>query len=125
MLESKDAAVVLAVSDLEKSRRFYEDILGLKPIGGMGEELITYQSGSTMVNIYRSEYAGSNKATAAAWSVGDDLDQIVRDLRTKGVKFEHYDLPGTNVVDDIHVMGDMKVVWFKDPDGNLLNLINQ
>lgn len=77
-------------------------------------------------SIYPSEYAGTNQATAASWGVGDDLDAIVQDLTSKGVAFEHYDdLPGTTREGDVHVMGELKAVWFKDPDGNILNLINQ
>jgi hypothetical protein len=29
------------------------------------------------------------------------------------------------VDDDVHISGDMKVAWFKDPDGNILNLVNE
>ena len=43
-------------------------------------------------------------------------------LKAKGVKFEHYDLPGMKREGDVHVGGDMKVAWFKDPDGNTLSV---
>jgi hypothetical protein len=50
---------------------------------------------------------------------------VVEALRGKGVTFEHYDdLPGTTRDGDIHVMGDLKGAWFKDPDGNVLALIS-
>ena len=75
--------------------------------------------------VYPSEYAGTNKATAAAWAVGDDFDAIVEELRSKGVSFEHYDLPDTTREGDVHIADDFKAVWFKDPDGNILNLVNQ
>ena len=75
--------------------------------------------------VYPSEYAGTNQATAASWAVGDDFDAIVQDLRAKGVTFEHYDdLPETTREGDVHVMDAYKAVWFKDPDGNILNLFN-
>jgi hypothetical protein len=48
----------------------------------------------------------------------------VRELKAKGVTFEHYNMPDTTREDDIHVAGNMKVAWFKDPDGNILNIIN-
>jgi hypothetical protein len=59
------------------------------------------------------------------WTVGDEIDRIVKALRDKGVTFEHYDMPGTKLEGDIHVGYGMKVAWFKDPDGNILNLIDQ
>jgi len=54
----------------------------------------------------------------------DDVEGTVRELKAKGVKFEHYDMPDMKLADDVHVSGDMKVAWFKDPDGNILNIIN-
>jgi hypothetical protein len=58
------------------------------------------------------------------WSVGDELEDIVSKLKAKGVKFEHYDMPQMTRKGDIHIAGDMKVAWFKDPDGNILNVMN-
>ena len=124
MLGGKDAAATLAVSDLQRARDFYENTLGLTPVqeppGG-----ILYKSGNSVVLVYPSEYAGTNQATAASWGVGDGFDAIVQDLESKGVTFEHYDLPDTAHEGDVHVMGEFKAVWLKDPDGNILNLINQ
>ena len=53
--------------------------------------------------------------------VGDRIDAIVDALRSKGVAFEHYDLPGLKREGDVHVGEGMRVAWFKDPDGNILN----
>jgi len=68
--------------------------------------------------------ASSNQATAATWFV-DDVDQIVKDLKAKGVVFEHYDMPETTRKGDVHVAGSMRAAWFKDPDGNILARISQ
>jgi hypothetical protein len=68
----------------------------------------------------------SNRATAASWAVGDDFDAIVEDLRAKGVTFERYDdLPDTKREGAVHIAGEFRAVWFKDPDGNILNVINE
>jgi catechol 2,3-dioxygenase-like lactoylglutathione lyase family enzyme len=125
MLGERNAVANLAVKNLETARKFYEGTLGLTPIEEEGEELIVYKSGDTVLNVYRSEYAGTNAATALTWAVGDDVEDIVRALRDKGVTFEHYDMPGMTVDGDVHIAGDMKVAWFKDPDGNILNLVNE
>ncbi len=125
MLGGKDAVATLAVSDLQRARDFYENTLGLEAI----EETpgaILYRSGESVVLVYPSEYAGTNKATAASWAVGDDFDASVQDLKARGVTFEQYDdLPETTREGDVHVMGEFKAVWFKDPDGNILNLVNR
>lgn len=125
MLNDKNAIATVAVKDLKAAAGFYEGTLGLKKEATEGEEVITYRSGSSMLNVYRSSYAGTNQATAVTWAVGNELDGIVQSLKAKGVVFEHYDLPGMTREGDIHVCDGMKVVWFKDPDGNILNLINR
>jgi len=125
MLGGKDAAATLAVSDLQRARDFYENTLGLEAVQEPPGAIL-YRSGNSVVLVYPSEYAGTNKATAASWAVGDDFDSIVTALKEKGVAFEHYDdLPETTREGDVHLMGDFKAVWFKDPDGNILNLINE
>ncbi len=124
MLAGKDAAATLAVSDLQRARDFYENTLGLEAVQEPPGAIL-YRSGNSVVLVYPSEYAGTNKATAASWAVGDDFDSIVQALKDNGVTFEHYDLPETTREGDVHLMGDFKAVWFKDPDGNILNLINQ
>jgi catechol 2,3-dioxygenase-like lactoylglutathione lyase family enzyme len=124
LLGNRNAVANLAVKNLDAARRFYEDTLGLAPVDEEGDEVIVYKSGDSVLNVYRSQYAGTNEATAVTWSVGDDIEDIVRALRDKGVTFEHYDMPGMTVDGDIHVAAEMKVAWFKDPDGNILNLIN-
>jgi catechol 2,3-dioxygenase-like lactoylglutathione lyase family enzyme len=125
MLGDKNAAATLAVRDMETARDFYENTLGLTPTDGP-PEVAMYKSGSSFVLVYESQYAGTNEATAASWAVGSDFDAIVEDLKAKGVAFERYDdLPGTTLEGDVHVMGELRAVWFKDPDGNILNLVNQ
>jgi catechol 2,3-dioxygenase-like lactoylglutathione lyase family enzyme len=125
MLGNKDLVATIAVKDLETARKFYEGTLGLAPIDTEGEEVIVFKSGRSTLNVYRSQYAGTNQATAVTWLVGDDLESIVRALKAKGVVFEHYDLPQMKREGDIHIAGDMKTAWFKDPDGNILNIINR
>jgi catechol 2,3-dioxygenase-like lactoylglutathione lyase family enzyme len=121
MLEDKDAIATIAVKDIEVAREFYEDTLGLKQVGAEGEELIAFGSGNSTLNVYRSRYAGTNQATAVTWLV-DDVEVVVKELKAKGVTFEHYDMPDVKREGDIHIAGDMKVAWFKDPDGNILNI---
>ena len=125
MLADKDAIANVAVKNLEVAKKFYQNTLGLKQVHAEGDELVVYKSGNTTLNVYRSQYAGTNKATAITWAVGGELEEIVRSLKSKGVPFEHYDMPGMKVEGDIHVGGDMKVAWFKDPDGNILAVMNR
>jgi catechol 2,3-dioxygenase-like lactoylglutathione lyase family enzyme len=124
MLGNKDAFPNVAVKDLERARKFYEGTLGLEKVNEEGDEVIAFKSGHSTLLVYRSEHAGTNKATAVTWTVGPDVEREVRDLKAKGVKFERYDMPGAKHEGDVHVFGDMKVAWFKDPDGNILNIVS-
>jgi catechol 2,3-dioxygenase-like lactoylglutathione lyase family enzyme len=124
ILGNKTAVANLAVKDLRTARKFYEDTLGLTPIDTEGEEVIVFRSGDSTINVYRSQYAGTNQATAVTWQV-EDVEDTVRALKAKGITFEHYEMPEVTRKGDVHVAGDMKVAWFKDPDGNILNVINR
>jgi catechol 2,3-dioxygenase-like lactoylglutathione lyase family enzyme len=124
MLGDKDAVANIAVKNLETAKKFYEETLGLTQIGAEGQEVIVFRSGSSTIYVYKSQYAGTNQATALTWVVGEDIEGVVQELKAKGVTFEHYDMPDMTREDEIHVAGNMKVAWFKDPDGNILNIIN-
>lgn len=121
MLGKADALPMIAVKDIDRARKFYEDTLGLQTKEAMGGEVLEVKSGDTVINVYRSEYAGTNKATALTFDV-DDIEAEVRELKDKGVFFEQYDMPGLEKQGDLYVAEGMKTTWFKDPDGNILSL---
>ena len=121
MLGKSDATPMIAVKDLDRARKFYEEKLGLKEVDDFGEGFML-KSGDTRLSVYRSEFAGTNKATALTFDV-DDIQQEGRGLKDKGIAFEHYDLEGLKANGDIFEGEGMKTAWFKDPDGNILSLI--
>jgi len=122
MLGKSDATPMIAVTDLDRARQFYEHTLGLKAKDEWGEG-VTLESGDTAINLYKSQFAGTNKATALNFDV-DDIEKEVGELKEKGIFFETYDLPGLKKQGDFYVgEGGFKTTWFKDPDGNILSLI--
>ena len=123
MLGDAQVVATTAVKDLETAKHFYEDTLGLMKVDDRDEHVIVFQSGTSKLNVYESEYAGTNQATAVTWAV-DDVKAEVKALKAKGVTFEHYDMDGVEMDGDMHVAGDFRMVWFKDPDGNILHLNN-
>ena len=125
LLRDTDAIANLAVKDLTRAKDFYEGVLGFEPVGREGDELIVYRSGTPTGNVSRSREAGTNKATAVTWVVGDKMQDVVQALKVKGVTFEHYDMPGLTLEGDVHVGYGMQVAWFKDPDGNILNIVSR
>jgi hypothetical protein len=77
------------------------------------EEVLMFKCGNISLELYQSEFAGTNKTTVLNWDVGDNVKQEVESLKQNGVTFEHYNFPDLKMDGDVHLMGDMKVVWFK------------
>ena len=114
---------LLAVSDLDRAKRFYEQQLGLVP-GEQEEEGVGYPCAEgTRIFVYLSaENAGKSPATLAGWDV-DDLDQTMDELASRGVAFEQYDQPGIKTDErGIFDAGGFRAAWIRDPDGNTLAL---
>jgi catechol 2,3-dioxygenase-like lactoylglutathione lyase family enzyme len=129
MLETITLATItptpmLAVKDVARARRFYEDVLGFTPVANGMDDVLQYRAGELVFVVYPSQYAGTNRATALTWTVGDQLESAVEELKAKGVTFERYELPDTVQEGDIHVSGGIRNAWFKDPDGNIHALSN-
>jgi catechol 2,3-dioxygenase-like lactoylglutathione lyase family enzyme len=125
MLGDNDATATIAVKDIEAARKFYESVVGLTPIPASEPGVLPFKTGNTSILVYQSQFAGTNRATAATWMVDGDLEAVVEALKAKGVKFEHYDFPGMERLGDLHVTGKSRAAWFKDPDGNILALVGR
>jgi catechol 2,3-dioxygenase-like lactoylglutathione lyase family enzyme len=121
MLAKAEAMPMIGVKDIDRARKFYEDTLGLETQEAMGGEVLEVTIGDKVINVYRSEHAGTSKTTALTFAV-DDIEAEVRDLKDKGIFFEQYDMPGLEKQGDLYVAEGMKTTWFKDPDGNILSL---
>ena len=123
MLGSEDAIATVAVKNLQTAAQFYESKLGLRKVGEEMQVLV-YQSGKSSIMVYESQFAGTNQATAVTWQV-DDVDGAVRALKEKGIAFERYEFPDVKHEGDVHVFGKIRNAWFKDPDGNILSIVNK
>jgi catechol 2,3-dioxygenase-like lactoylglutathione lyase family enzyme len=121
MLKDMEPATMIPVKYLEKTRRFYEDVLGFTPdIEDPGG--ISYRSGNGRFNVYPTEFAGTAQHTLIGWYTAD-IEKSVDELTAKGVTFEQYDFPDFKTdAKGIAVMGEEKAAWFKDPEGNILSI---
>ena len=122
VLRDINSSAIVAVSDLARARHFYADMLGLEPVEDDMDGVMVFRTGATHLVVYRSDTAGTNRANAVVWDAGDDIDAIVAALADKGVVFEHYPDIGEFRDNIHHDAGGMKLVWFKDPDGNILHI---
>ena len=123
MLSDYDPVPTLAVTDLQRARGFYEGVLGFSLQKDLSEG-VTYKAGSGSLFVYRSTFAGTNKATAVSFQMSAEaFDAEVSDLRGRGVSFLTFEAEGTTWQDGVASFGDeYRAVWFEDPDGNILNL---
>ncbi len=124
MLNDNNAMATVAVRDMKRATEFYEGKLGFTRGPGEENQVATYVSGNSNFMLYVSQFAGTNQGTAITWTV-DDVDATVHAIKEKGVTFEHYDFAGITHDGDVHVMGKRRNAWFKDPDGNILSIVNK
>jgi catechol 2,3-dioxygenase-like lactoylglutathione lyase family enzyme len=111
----------IPAKDLDGTRRFYEEVLGAHVVnedpGG-----ILYKAGDSYFSLYPTQFAGTAQHTLGAFVVRD-VEAAVAALRDKGVTFEEYDMPGLKTVDGIAELGGVRGAWFKDPEGNILSVV--
>ena len=124
MVDFNAANATMPASDMERAKAWYADKLGLKPTES--EEVGAYYSvGSGRFLLSPSQFAGTNQATAMALEV-DDLESVVAELKTKGVVFEDYDIPGVETKNNIATFEAegrlVSAAWFKDSEGNILSV---
>ena len=124
MVDFKEANATLPASDMVRATAWYADKLGLEPTES-GEVGAFYGVGSGRFLLYPSQSAGTNQATAMSLEV-DDLESAVAELKTNGVVFENYDIPGVETKNNIATFeADGRLIsaaWFKDSEGNTLSV---
>jgi catechol 2,3-dioxygenase-like lactoylglutathione lyase family enzyme len=119
MLSKGRVAAALPAKDIARARAFYEK-LGFKPAQEMPDQGVIYEcAGGTGFLVFPSFGQASGTHTQINFEVSD-FDAEVKDLKSRGVKFEEYDLPGLKTKDGVADFGGIKGAWFKDPEGNLI-----
>lgn len=122
MLKNTPIIPYIPASDLARARRFYEEKVGLTP-RDVVDGGVAYECGNgSWIFLYESMGAGTSQASQAFWQVRDVAAEV-RALESRGVVFEHYDMPGLKTVNGIADMGGTKGAWFKDSEGNIMALI--
>lgn len=125
-LQDCTVGAMAPVTDMARAKEFYEGKLGLAGGREEGDGGVTYElAEGTRLHVYPSpDNAGKSDATIAAFRT-DDVEGIVNELSSKGIEFEQYDTDQIKTNEKgISELGDIKVAWFKDPDGNTLGVAN-
>jgi len=121
MLTNAPVTTMLPVKDLARARAFYEERLGLKPVGLQPDGKFTYDCGGATLALFPKEGGTRADHTAVSFKVADIAASIAQ-LKKAGVAFEDYDFPGLKTVEHVCVLGAEKAAWFLDTEGNILCL---
>ena len=122
MFENLMCTAVLPAADLDRAKQWWHDVLGHDPMytePDTGD--MYYEIGGTAVLVYRTDFAGTAQNTALNLAT-DNLDRDTTALRTHGVVFHDYDLPGLKTVDGIAELGGFRGAWFSDSEGNIISI---
>ncbi|HEY7726504.1 MAG TPA: VOC family protein [Anaeromyxobacteraceae bacterium] len=119
MLTNLKATAMLPVTDMARARKFYEGALGLPAARVRPNGEARYDAGGTEFALYPRSAPTRADHTAISFEV-KDLAAEMKALRSRGVRFEEYDLPGLKTQDGVCVLGSERAAWFKDPEGNIL-----
>jgi catechol 2,3-dioxygenase-like lactoylglutathione lyase family enzyme len=122
MLQRSPMFAYLPVKDLKRAREFYEQKLGFTPKRELNGGVVYEFGGATACFMYPTPNAGTSLASQAFWQV-EDVEREVAELKSKGVVFEEYDMPDFKTKDSIAIAGGAKAAWFKDPEGNILAIV--
>ncbi len=120
-LDGARVTAILAVSDLERARQFYQERLGLAAVGEQPDGKFLFRCGGTDIALMPKPQGARAEHTVLSFRV-DDIERAIAALERRGVRFADYDLPGLKTVDHVCVLGAEKAAWFEDTDGNILCL---
>jgi catechol 2,3-dioxygenase-like lactoylglutathione lyase family enzyme len=120
MLSERRVHTTLPTADIDRLRAWYEDVLGFTPFAVRPGAVLYQTAAGSVFAISRGSVLSSGTHTQMAFTV-DDIETEAADLRARGVVFEEYEAPKTQ--DGIATIGAGRAAWFKDPDGNVLALL--
>ena len=119
MLGNAPVTTMLPVKDLNRARRFYEDKLGLEPLGSSPDGKFKYSCGGALLALFPKPEGTRAEHTAVSFQV-KNIESEIAELQSRGVTFEDYDFPDLKTVNHVCVLGSEKAAWFKDTEGNYL-----
>ena len=122
MLKQAKVLAALPASDIERAKQWYSEKLGIEPDDKSTDGGYVYNcSDGTSFSIFPSSGKASGTHSQIGFQV-KDFDTVVADLRSRGVQFEEYDLPGFKTVDGVAEINGERGVWIKDSEGNLMGI---
>ena len=121
MLSDARLQTLVLTSNVERSRTFYSDTLGLSLVG-MSLGALVYKVGSGELRVSPVPSTHPSEHTVFGFAV-DDLEAIHADLKAKGVQFEQFSGMPHDDRGILRAPDGSRVCWFRDPDGNLVSVV--
>jgi len=121
MLTKRTAHTAIPVDNLDQAAHWYEGTLGLTPIWKKSVGVM-YGGDGWRLQIYPSSQAGQAPQTLIGWETSS-IEADVAELKAAGADFEEYDTAEIKTVDSVATIDNVKAAWFRDPDGNILSLV--
>ena len=123
MLSDHPVFPILLSKDLDATRAFYRDTLGLEILReDPGDRIVFRCGGGTQIAVTLSTVGTADTQTQMAWRV-PDIQAALIDLRTRGVRIEEYAAPDPVTLDGVADMAHSWAAWFTDPSGNVLAVV--
>jgi catechol 2,3-dioxygenase-like lactoylglutathione lyase family enzyme len=121
MLSDAGVLTTLPVSDLERAKRFYREMLGLRPLQELPQGLLYECVDGGRFLLYLTVAQSPSEHTQMSFVVSD-IEGEIGDLKADGVSFEEYDLQDLTTVWSIAYTRSAESAWFRDSEGNLIGL---
>jgi len=121
--------VAITVRHMERSVAFYRDLLGFEVLGQLlvdegRQKLVYLRSGGAYVELFEFRDHDAETAVGVPDTVGgfkhlalqtDDVDAVAARLKAAGIEF---------TVEPLDAEGGVRLAFFRDPDGNLLEIVS-
>jgi predicted enzyme related to lactoylglutathione lyase len=121
LLSRAPVMVILPVKELERARDFYVERLGLEAEGLAPDGKFVLRANDTRLALMPKPGGTKAEHTAISFKV-ENLAAAIEALKSRGVAFHDYDLPGFKTVNHVATMGCENAAWFSDTEGNILCL---
>jgi catechol 2,3-dioxygenase-like lactoylglutathione lyase family enzyme len=121
MLGSEKIVAFVGTRDPQRAKAFYQNTLGLKLLN-QDQFALVFDANGIMLRVTTVQEVVTAPYTVLGWQVAD-LRSTTGKLRDAGVELERYPFMKQDDLGIWIAPGGGQVAWFKDPDGNLLSVV--
>ena len=121
MLEESKLQAIICTSRPQQAERFYGEVLGL-PLRARSLGALVYDVGGTALRVSPVPASRPSEHTVLGFAIAD-IDRTIRQLQERGVQLERFAAFQHDQAGVVRAPDGSRVAWFRDPDGNLLSIV--